>query len=49
MALIPVVRCRPLTVSLPFYTGVLDFSQAEGETHDTLDDPGFVVLTRDGD
>lgn len=51
MAIISVVRCRRMAVSLPFYTQVLDFAVADGVTdaEALLRDPSFVVLRRDGD
>jgi catechol 2,3-dioxygenase-like lactoylglutathione lyase family enzyme len=51
MAIIPVVRCRRMAVSLPFYTQVLDFEVADESTgaDAPLHDPTFVVLARDGD
>jgi catechol 2,3-dioxygenase-like lactoylglutathione lyase family enzyme len=45
MAIIPVVRCRNITVSVTFYTQVLDFRRADED--DTA--AGFAVLTRAGD
>jgi catechol 2,3-dioxygenase-like lactoylglutathione lyase family enzyme len=36
-----------MRTALAFYTGVLDFERVCGD--DALDDPGFSVLTRDGD
>ena len=47
MAIIPTVRCRNMRTSLAFYTGVLDFEHVEGD--ESLDDPCFSVLARDGD
>jgi catechol 2,3-dioxygenase-like lactoylglutathione lyase family enzyme len=47
MAIIPTVRCRSMRAALAFYTGVLDFERVDGD--DTLDDPCFSVLARDGD
>ena len=47
MAIIPTVRCRSMRAALAFYTGVLDFKRVDGD--DTLDDPSFSVLVRDGD
>jgi catechol 2,3-dioxygenase-like lactoylglutathione lyase family enzyme len=46
MAIIPTVRCRNMKRSLAFYTGVLDFERVDGD--DSLDDPSFHVLTREG-
>ena len=46
MALIPSFRCRNMTRSIAFYTGVLDFERVDGD--DKLDDPCFSVLARDG-
>jgi len=46
MAIIPTVRCRSMRAALAFYTGVLDFKRVDGD--DTLDDPSFSVLVRDG-
>ena len=45
MAIIPVVRCRNIMVSVTFYTQVLDFRRADED--DTA--AGFAVLTRAGD
>jgi len=36
-----------MRAALAFYTGVLDFKRVDGD--DTLDDPSFSVLVRDGD
>src|SRR5688572_20041103 len=47
MAIILTVRCRTMRAALAFYTGVLDFERVDGD--DTLDDPSFSVLARDGD
>jgi len=47
MAIIPTIRCRNMRASVAFYTGVLDFEHTDG--HDSLDDPTFTVLARDGD
>jgi catechol 2,3-dioxygenase-like lactoylglutathione lyase family enzyme len=47
MAIIPTVRCRNMRAALAFYTVVLDFERVDGD--DTLDDPTFSVLARDGD
>ena len=47
MAIIPTVRCRSMRAALAFYTGILDFERVDGD--DTLDDPSFSVLARDGD
>lgn len=47
MAIIPTVRCRSMRTSLAFYTSVLDFEHVDGD--DSLDDPSFSVLARDGD
>lgn len=47
MAIIPTVRCRSMRAALAFYTGVLDFDRVDGD--ETLDDPGFSVLAREGD
>ena len=44
MAIVPVVRCRDLQVSLAFYTTVLDFARI-----DDADTPGFAILSRAGD
>ena len=44
MAIIPVVRCRDMKISLPFYTGVLDFIRIDGD-----EDSGYAVLSRAGD
>ena len=49
MAIIPTIRCRRLAVSLDFYTTTLDFARTDGQGEADVDDPGFVVLTRDGD
>ena len=46
MAIIPTVRCRTMTKSLAFYTGVLDFVRVDGD--DDVADPCFSVLARDG-
>jgi catechol 2,3-dioxygenase-like lactoylglutathione lyase family enzyme len=46
MAISPTVRCRSRRAALAFYTGVLDFERVDGD--DTLDDPSFSVLARDG-
>lgn len=46
MAIIATVRCRNMRTALAFYTGTLDFVRVEG---DTVDDPAFAVLARDGD
>jgi catechol 2,3-dioxygenase-like lactoylglutathione lyase family enzyme len=47
MAIIPTLRCRSMSVSLAFYTGVLDFVRVGGD--DELGDPSFSVLSRGGD
>jgi catechol 2,3-dioxygenase-like lactoylglutathione lyase family enzyme len=47
MAIIPTIRCRNMRASLAFFTDVLDFERVDGD--DTLDDPTFSVLARDGD
>ena len=47
MAIIPSVRCRSMRKSLEFYLGVLDFERVDGD--DSLDDPSFSVVSRDGD
>jgi catechol 2,3-dioxygenase-like lactoylglutathione lyase family enzyme len=47
MAIIPTVRCRSLRHSVAFYTGVLDFTLADGG--DDLDDPSACTLSRGGD
>jgi catechol 2,3-dioxygenase-like lactoylglutathione lyase family enzyme len=47
MAIIATIRCRNIRASVAFYTEVLDFELANGD--DELTDPGFCVLTRDGD
>ena len=47
MSIIPTVRCRSMKASLTFYTHVLDFEHVDGD--DSLDDPSFNVLSRDGD
>jgi catechol 2,3-dioxygenase-like lactoylglutathione lyase family enzyme len=49
MAVIPIVRCRQLSRSLPFYTTTLDFTLASGHADDLVDDPGVAILTRGGD
>lgn len=36
-----------MRTSLAFYTGVLDFERVDGD--ETLDDPSFSILSRDGD
>jgi catechol 2,3-dioxygenase-like lactoylglutathione lyase family enzyme len=46
MAIIPTIRCRNMSATLAFYTGILDFERADGD--DTLDDPSFSVLIREG-
>ena len=46
MAIIPTFRCRSMRASLAFYTGTLDFARVDGD--DTLDDPAFSVLAREG-
>ena len=45
MAIIPIVRCRDLNVSVKFYTEVLDFRRADQDDPT----PGFAVLIRAGD
>lgn len=47
MAIIPSVRCRNMRIALAFYTGVLDFDRVDGD--DSLDDPSFSILSRNGD
>jgi catechol 2,3-dioxygenase-like lactoylglutathione lyase family enzyme len=47
MAIIPTVRCRTMKASIAFYTGVLDFTLADGD--DDEGDPSFRVLMRNGD
>src|SRR5262245_20980401 len=47
MAIIPTIRCRNMRAAIAFYTGVLDFERVDGD--ETLDDPTFNVLARDGD
>ena len=47
MAIVPTLRCRSMRKALEFYTGVLDFERADGD--DSLDDPSFSVVSRDGD
>ena len=47
MAIVPTVRCRNMKTSLAFYTDVLDFVRVDGD--DSLNDPSFSVLSRDGD
>jgi catechol 2,3-dioxygenase-like lactoylglutathione lyase family enzyme len=44
MAIIPVVRCRDMKISLPFYTRVLDFIRLDGD-----EDSGYAMLSRAGD
>src|SRR3954462_13697149 len=46
MSIIATLRCRSMRQSLAFYTGILDFELVEGD--DSLDDPCFSILTRDG-
>jgi len=46
MPIVPTVRCRSMQVALAFYTGLLDFERVDGD--DTLDDPCFSVLMREG-
>jgi catechol 2,3-dioxygenase-like lactoylglutathione lyase family enzyme len=46
MAIIPTLRCRSMQKSLAFYTEVLDFERVDGD--DSLEDPSFSVLARDG-
>lgn len=48
MAIIPTVRCSSLRASLAFYTGLLDFTRDDGAVV-APDDPGFCVLSRNGD
>jgi catechol 2,3-dioxygenase-like lactoylglutathione lyase family enzyme len=45
MPIIPTVRCRNMRASVAFYTGILDFERVDG---DSVDDPTFSVLARDG-
>lgn len=45
MAIIPIVRCRRMEISLAFYTKVLDFECVE---HAGNGDPTFSVLMRGG-
>ena len=47
MAIIPTVRCRSMTTSLAFYTGVLDLQHVDGD--DDLADASFSLLSRDGE
>ena len=47
MAIVPTVRCSNMKTSLTFYTDVLDFVRVDGD--DSLNDPSFSVLSRDGD
>lgn len=47
MAIIPTVRCRNMSKSLAFYTGVLDFERIDGD--DDLTDPSFSLLVRGSD
>ena len=47
MAIVPTVRCRNMQAALLFYTEMLDFVRVDGD--DTLDDPSFSTLARDGD
>jgi len=46
MTIIATLRCRNMQRSLAFYTGILDFERVDGD--DTMDDPSFSVLARDG-
>ena len=48
MAIIPTVRCSSLRASLTFYTKLLDFTRDDGAVV-APDDPGFCVLSRNGD
>ena len=45
--IIPSVRCRNMTRSLAFYTGVLDFERIDGD--DDQSDPSFSLLARGSD
>ncbi len=47
MAIIPTVRCARMSVSLTFYTKVLDFTLVDGPA--TLADPSVAILERAGD
>jgi catechol 2,3-dioxygenase-like lactoylglutathione lyase family enzyme len=44
--IIATFRCSNMRKSLAFYTDVLDFERVEGD--DSLDDPSFNALMRDG-
>lgn len=46
MTIIPTVHCTNARRSVSFYTTVLDFERVGGE--DSLDDPTFIVLAREG-
>jgi catechol 2,3-dioxygenase-like lactoylglutathione lyase family enzyme len=47
MAIIPIIKCRDISRSVDFYTGVLDFEVRRDWSE--LTDPGFAWLTRAGD
>jgi catechol 2,3-dioxygenase-like lactoylglutathione lyase family enzyme len=47
MAIVAIVRCTRIAVSLDFYTRVLDFDRIGGTVEE--DDPSFAVLSRRGD
>ena len=46
MSIIPTFRCSNMRTSLVFYTDLLDFAAVDRD--DSLDDPCFVALARDG-
>lgn len=46
MPIVPTVRCLNIKASIAFYTQVLDFVLVD--QGDSLDDPAFVCLERDG-
>lgn len=47
MAIIPIIRCSRMAVSVAFYTKALDFERIDGEPDDA--DPSFSVPIREGD
>ena len=47
MAIVATFRCRNMRAALDFYTKTLDFTRVDGD--DSLDDPSFSVVSREGD
>ena len=47
MSLIPMMRCRDMSTSVAFYTGILDFDRTDA--HDDPAECDFITLVRGGD